>query len=75
LPSQNRGAHPAGDTPTPARRRGGRIGAECGLDGGSHELRGLRVDGDVAAQQHAADDLPGVLRCVREAVSHVGPLS
>ncbi len=39
---------------------GGRGGLEGGLDGGGGELRGLRVDGDVAAEQHAADDLPGV---------------
>jgi DNA invertase Pin-like site-specific DNA recombinase len=28
------------------------------LDGGGHELRSFRVDGDVAAEQDAADDLP-----------------
>ncbi len=33
---------------------------ERGLDGGGDELRGLRVDDDVPAEQYAADDLPGV---------------
>jgi hypothetical protein len=33
---------------------------ERGLDGGRDELRGLRVDDDVPAEQHVADDLPGV---------------
>ena len=38
------------------------------LDGGGDELRGLRVDDDVPAEQHAADDLPGVPgRVLREA--------
>ena len=41
------------------RRPGLRTGLERGLDGGD-ELRGLRVDDDVPAEQHAADDLPGV---------------
>ena len=41
---------------------------EHGLDGGRNKLRGLRVDHDVPAQQHAADDLPGV----RERVVRVG---
>ena len=36
------------------------VGLERGLDGGRDELRGLRVDDDVPAEQHAADDLPGV---------------
>ena len=39
---------------------GGRGRLEDGLDGGGDELRGLGIDGDVAAEQHAADDLPGV---------------
>jgi hypothetical protein len=30
------------------------------LDGGSDELRGLRVDDNAPAEQHVADDLPGV---------------
>jgi hypothetical protein len=34
---------------------------ERGLNGSGDELRGLRVDDDVPAEQHAADDLPGVL--------------
>ena len=42
------------------RRPGLRTGLERGLDGGGDELRGLRVDDDVPAEQHAADDLPGV---------------
>ena len=33
---------------------------ECRLDGGGDELGGLRVDDDVPAEQHAADDLPGM---------------
>ena len=39
---------------------GGRGGLERGLDGVGDELRGLRIDGDVPAEQHATDDLPGV---------------
>ena len=42
---------------TRARRPGRRTGFERGLDGGRDELRGLRVDDDVPAEQHAADDL------------------
>jgi hypothetical protein len=34
------------------------------LDGGRNELRGLRVDDDVPAEQHAADHLPGARRRV-----------
>jgi hypothetical protein len=47
----------------------GRRGAdlERGLDGGRDELRGLRIDDDVPAEQHAADDLPGVRRRVARA--------
>ena len=30
------------------------------LDRRGDELRGLRIDDDVPAEQHAADDLPGV---------------
>ncbi len=40
---------------------------ERGLDGGGDEVRGLRVDDDVSAEQHAADDLPGVPGCVLRA--------
>ena len=47
-----------------ARRPGRRTGLERGLDGGRDELRGLRVDGDVPAEQHATDHLPGVPRRV-----------
>ena len=36
-----------------------RVSLEHGLDGGRDELRGLRVDDDVPAEQHAADHLPG----------------
>jgi hypothetical protein len=45
---------------SPARPPGGLTGLERGLDGGRDELRCLRIDDDVPAQQHAADDLPGV---------------
>ena len=38
----------------------GLTGLERGLDGGRDELRCLCIDDDVPAQQHAADDLPGV---------------
>ena len=31
-----------------------------GLDGSRDQLRGLRVDDDVPAEQHAADHLPGM---------------
>jgi hypothetical protein len=46
--------------PTARAGPGGSVGLERGLDGGRDELRGLRVDDDVPAEQHAADDLPGV---------------
>ena len=59
----------------PARRPGGRVGAEHRLDGGGDKLGGLGVDDDVAAEQHAADDLPGVPGRVLEAVGHVSSLS
>ena len=49
-----------GKTPNPARRPGRRTGLERGLDRGRDELRGLRIDDDVPAEQNAADDLPGV---------------
>ena len=38
------------------------VGLERGLDGDRDELRGLRVDDDVPAEQHAPDHLPGVRR-------------
>ena len=41
-----------------------RVGLERGLDGGRNELRGLRVDDDVPAEQHAADHLRGARRRV-----------
>jgi hypothetical protein len=58
-----------------ARPLGGRTGLKRRLDGGGHELRSFRVDDDVPAEQHAADDLPGVAGRVLEAVGHVSPLS
>jgi hypothetical protein len=54
---------------------GGRGGLERGLDGGSDKLRGLRVNGDVAAEQHAADDLPSVPGRVLRVGGHVSPPS
>src|SRR6266568_6186888 len=57
---QNSGSQPAGNTRAPAKRPGRRTGSERGLDGGRDELRGLRVDDDVPAEQDAADHLPGV---------------
>jgi hypothetical protein len=58
--SEQRLAAGGGAARAPAWWPGGRGGLECGLDGVGDKLRGLRVDGDVAAEQHAADDLPGV---------------
>ena len=58
--SEQRLAIGGGSTRAPARWPGRRSGSERGLDGGRDELRGLRVDYDVPAEQHAADDLPGV---------------
>jgi hypothetical protein len=46
---------------------------ERGLDGVGDKLRGLRVDSDVAAEQHAADDLPGVPGRILRAGGHVSP--
>ena len=54
---------------------GGRGRLERGLDGVGDKLRGLRVDGDVTAEQHAADDLARVPGRVLEAVGHVSSLS
>jgi hypothetical protein len=65
--SEQRFAARGGNTPALARRPGGRTGAERGADGVGDELGGLGVDGDVAAEQHAADDLPGVPGCVLRA--------
>jgi hypothetical protein len=58
--SEQRLAVDGGDTQASAWRPGGRTGLERGLDGGGDELRGPGVDGDVPAEQHAANDLPGV---------------
>ena len=58
LPGQNRGTQPAGEhagagaAAGRAHRRGARPGT-----GVRDELGGLGVDGDVAAEQHAADDV------------------
>jgi hypothetical protein len=49
---------------------------EGSLDGVGDELGGLGVDGDVSAEQHAADNLarvPG--RVLLTACGHVSPLS
>jgi hypothetical protein len=59
----------------PAGRPGGDAGLEHGLDGVGDKLCGLRVDGDVAAEQHAADDLPGVPGHILRACGHVSPPS
>ena len=56
--SGQRPAADAGSPRSPARPPGGLTGLERGLDGGRDELRCLRIDDDVPAQQHAADDLP-----------------
>ena len=59
--SEQRGlATGGGNTRAPTRRPGRRTGSERGLDGSDDELRGLRVNDNVPAEQHAADDLPGV---------------
>jgi hypothetical protein len=41
------------------------------LDGGGDELRGFRVNDDVAAEQHAADDSRGVPGGVLQVGGHV----
>jgi hypothetical protein len=71
---QNSGSQPTGGN-TLARGPGGRIGAECGLDCVGDELGGLGVNGDVAAEQHAADDVADVPERVLRAVGHVSSLS
>jgi hypothetical protein len=58
--SEQRLAIGGGNTSALARWPGGHTGLERGLDGGDDELRGLRVDDDVPAEQNAADDLPGI---------------
>jgi hypothetical protein len=42
------------------------------LDGGGHELRSFRVDNGVPAEQHAADDLPGMRGRVVQADGGLG---
>ena len=49
-----------GNTRAPARRPRRRTGLERGLDSVDDELRGLHVDDDVPAEQHAAENLHGV---------------
>jgi hypothetical protein len=73
--SQQRLAVSGGNTRAPARRPGGRPGLERRLDGIGDELRGLRVDGNVPAEQHAADDLPGVPGSVLRAGGQLSPPS
>ena len=74
LLSEQRLATGVGNMKAPARRPGRRADLEHGLDGGGDELRGLRVDDDVPAEQHAADDLPGmrgrVVRADRGGLGH-----
>ena len=65
----------AGGGATRAWWPGGRGGLERGLDGIGDKLRGLRVDGDDAAEQHAADDLPGVPGCILRVGGHATVVS
>jgi hypothetical protein len=58
--SEQRLAAGGGAARAPARRPGRRAGAERGLDGIGDKLGRLGVDGDVPAEQHAADDLARV---------------
>ena len=58
-----------------SRWPGGRTGAERGLNGVGDKLRGLGIDGDVAAEQHAADDVADVAGRLLRAVGHVSALS
>ena len=60
MPGQNSGSLPVAGPRAPTWWLGGRSGLERGLDGVGDKLRGLRVDSDVAAEQHAANDLTGV---------------
>ena len=69
--SEQRLAAGAGNARAASGPPGGRTGLERRLDGGSDELRGFRVDGDVAAEQHAAHDLPGVPGRVLGAIGHI----
>ena len=59
---QDSGSQLTPGTRGPRLPPGGLTGLERGLDGGREELRSLRIDDDVPAQRHTADDLP----CVRE---------
>ena len=72
--SEQRLAVGGGNTPVAARRLGQSAGVDRGLHGGGDELGGLGVDGDVAAEQHAADDLPRVPGQVLRAVGLVSSL-
>jgi len=56
-----------------ARPLGGRTDLERRLDGGGHELRRVRVDDDVPAEQHAAGDPPGVPGRILRVGGHVSP--
>ena len=56
MPGQNGGSQLVGGRRQAPRRRGGRTGLQRRLDGVGDELRDLRVDGDVPAEQHPADD-------------------
>jgi hypothetical protein len=70
---QNSGSQSAAEACRP--RRGGRRGVpglSAALDGGRDELRGLRVDDDVPAEQNAAGDLPGMWRRVVRADGGLG---
>jgi len=58
--SEQRLAIGRGTVRAPARKQGRRTRLERGLDGDSDELRGLRVDDDIPAEQNAANDLPGM---------------
>jgi hypothetical protein len=69
--SEQRLAAGRGNTPTPERRPGGRTDVERCLDGSGDELRGLGVDSDVPAEQHAADNLAHVPGRVLRVSIHV----
>ena len=73
--SEQRLAAGRGNTRAPARCPGRRTGLKRRLDHGDDELRGLRIDDDVPAEQHAADDLPGVPGRVLRAGGQVSPPS
>jgi hypothetical protein len=71
--SEQRLAVGGGNASASAWWLGGCTGLERRLDGGGDELCGLRVDRDVVAEQHAADDLPGVPGRVLHLGDHVSP--